>query len=327
MLDALHDRGMTPFVTLHHFTSPLWFAAEGGWTADGAPDRFRRFAEEVARALGDRIPFLCTINEPQIVAVYGHQFGVFPPGMRDRDAVGPVTRNFIRAHAAGLEAFGEHAPDASVGLVLSVTDFQAVDEASVPTRDRIHRAMVGVYLDALRDGVVSGIGADDELPVLSGADGFVGINYYSRSRIDASSSPVVIDPPAGAETTQMGYEVIPESFVPCLKEVAGTGLPVYVTENGIGTDDDLQRVRFVARHLEALRRAMDEGVDCRGYLYWSSMDNFEWAYGYTKTFGLVAVDRDDLSRHPKASARYFGEIARANAVDPDLTRRYLAGEG
>jgi beta-glucosidase len=323
VLDSLHTYGLTPFMTLHHFTSPRWLAAEGGWASPTVVDRFRRFTDVVARRLGDRVPFVCTINEPQIVASVGYQWTAFPPGAGDAKLFGPVTRNFIAAHAAALEAFKEHQPAAQVGLVLATSDYQAVDEASLAKRDRIHHRMVGVYHQALRDGIVSGIGADEEIPGLAGASDFVGVNYYSRTRIDVSAPANTAAPPAEAETTQMGYEVVPECFVTVLKDAATTGLPVYVTENGIGTDDDKQRVRFIARHLASVKRAIDEGVDVRGYLYWTAMDNFEWTFGFARTFGLIAVDRETFVRSPKPSAHYFGEIAQANAVDPETTQRYL----
>ena len=322
VLDALQTRGMTPFVTLHHFTSPRWL---GTWLRDDIADRFRRFAEIVARRLGPRIPFCCTINEPQVVAQAAYRHAFFPPGIGDPATQGPVTRNFLAAHAAALEAFKEHSPSSQVGLVVALTDHQAVDEASVPTRDRIHHWMCGVYLDALRDGWVRGLDvADEQVASLGGTSDFVGVNYYTRARIDASASPRTVPPPAGAETTQMGYEVVPDSFVTVLREAGELGLPVYVTENGIGTSDDRRRIRFLDSHLRAVRRAIDAGVDVRGYLHWCAVDNFEWAFGYQRTFGLIACDRETFERTPKPSAHYFGEIVAANGLDPGVTDRYLS---
>jgi beta-glucosidase len=326
VLDSLHDNGLTPFMTLHHFSSPRWLAAEGGWASPGVVDRFRRFGEVVAGRYGDRVPFVCTINEPQIVALIGYQFNVFPPGVADKTLFGPVTHNFIAAHAAALEAFREHAPKTKVGLVLATEDYQAVDEASREQRDRIHHRMVGVYHQALRDGVFTGFGPDVEIPGLAGASDFVGVNYYTRTVVDVSKPGYRAPHPSGAEVTQMGYEVVPDSFVTVLTDAArSTGLPVYVTENGIGTDDDTQRVRFIARHLAAVRKAMDEGADIRGFIYWCAMDNFEWTFGFARTFGLIACDRQTFQRTPKPSADYYGEICRANAVDPILTERFLTG--
>ena len=325
VLDSLHANGLTPFATLHHFSSPRWLAAEGGWASDGVVDRFRRYVDVVARRLGDRIPFVCTINEPHIVAIVGYQGTAFPPGAGDVKLYPIVTRNFIRAHAVAVDAFKQHQPDAQVGLVLATSYNEAVDEASQAVRDRIDHRTVGVYHQALRDGVIRGFGDDEEVPGLAGASDFVGVNYYSRTRIDVSAPGNVAAVPSDAEITQMGYEVVPQCFPPVLLEAhRATGLPVYVTENGIGTDDDRQRVRYIATHLAAVKQAIDEGADIRGYLYWSSMDNFEWAFGYARTFGLIACDRETFVRTPKPSAHYFGEIVRANAIDPKTTERYLS---
>ncbi len=327
VLDSLHDNGLTPFATLHHFSSPRWLAADGGWTDPRVVDRFRRYTDVVAKRLGDRIPFVCTINEPHIVAIIGYQGTGFPPGAGDVSLYAPVTRNFIAAHAASLSAFKEHQPNAQVGLVLATSHYEAVDEASQAVRDRIHHRTVGVYHQALKDGMITDLGAEEEIDGLAGASDFVGVNYYSRTQIDVSAPANTARPPADAEITQMGYEVVPQCFAPVLVEAArATGLPVFVTENGIGTDDDNQRVRYIATHLAAVRQAIDEGADVRGYIYWCAIDNFEWTFGFARTFGLIACDRTTFERKPKPSADYFGEICRANAVEPKITADFLKRE-
>jgi beta-glucosidase len=121
----------------------------------------------------------------------------------------------------------------------------------------------------------------------------------------------------------MGYEVVPESFVTVLKNASDAGVPVFVTENGIGTTDDRQRVRYIATHLQSCAKAIDAGVDLRGYIYWCAIDNFEWALGYRPTFGLIACNRETFKRTPKPSADYFGEICRSNAIDPKVTAGFL----
>jgi beta-glucosidase len=320
VLETVHAHGMTPFVTLHHFSSPQWLAAEGGWASEGVVDRFRTYADHVARRLGHLIPFLCTINEPQIVALMGYQGTEFPPGAGDRTLFWPVTRNFVAAHQAALEVTKEHNSDTQVGLPLSITDFQAVDEEAQELRDRVHHRMVQTYLDALQSGVVRGPNIEEKIPGLGGSSDFVGVQYYSRAVLSKDGA---LAPPPGAETTQMGYEVVPQSFVNVLLGASASGLPIYVTENGIGTNDDLQRVRFIARHLDSVRTAIDRGADIRGYLYWCSIDNFEWTFGFERTFGLIACDRETFQRVPKPSASYYGEICRQNAVDPAITARFL----
>jgi beta-glucosidase len=320
VLDSLHEHGLTPFMTLHHFSSPRWIHADGGWASPGIVDRFRAFADVVGRRLGDRVPFVCTINEPQIVALTGYQGTGFPPGAGDRTLFWPVTRNLIAAHKAALESFKAHAPHTQVGITLSVTDFQAADEESRELRDRVHHRMVQVYYDALRTGVVKGPSLEEDIGGLAGSSDFVGVQYYSRSVLREGR---IAPPPPGAETTQMGYEVVPESFVAVLNNARDADVPIYVTENGIGTDDDRQRIRFISSHLAAVRQAMDEGADVRGYIYWCAIDNFEWTFGFSRTFGLIACDRGTFERRPKPSAEYFGEICRTGAVDPDVTERFL----
>ncbi len=321
VLDSVLTNGMQPWVTLHHFTSPRWLASDGGWTNPAVVDRFRRYTDVVAQRLGDRIPVVCTINEPQIVALIGYQFTAFPPGTGDKELFWPVTRNFIAAHQAACEAFKSHRADTEIGITLSVTDFQAANEASQALRDRVHHRMVQVYYDALREGVIRGPRIEEEIDGLNSSSDFVGVQFYSRGVIDSEKGQLEPDP--GAETTQMGYEVVPESFVTVLKNATDAGLPVYVTENGIGTDDDKQRIRYLATHLHSCKRAIDEGVDLRGYLYWCGIDNFEWAAGYQRTFGLIACDRTTFERRPKPSADYFGEICRTDTVDPKITQEFL----
>jgi beta-glucosidase len=321
VLDSLHSHGLTPFMTLHHFSSPRWLAADGGWANPKVVDRFRRFTDVVAQHLGDRAPYVCTINEPQIVAFMGYQLTVFPPGAGDRSLFWPVTRNFIAAHQGALETFKSHAPDAKVGITLAVSDYQAADEGAVELRDRIHHRMVQTYYDAIRTGWVRGPDVEEEIPGLGpSTNDFVGVQFYSRTVI-SKDGPVA--PSEGAETTQMGYEVVPESFVTVLKGAVSAGVPVFVTENGIGTDDDKQRIRYLATHLASAKRAIDDGVDLRGYIYWCAIDNFEWALGFRPTFGLIACDRKTFERIPKPSAEYFAEICRTNVVDPETTASYL----
>ena len=156
-----------------------------------------------------------------------------------------------------------------------------------------------------------------EPPGLKGAWDFVGLNYYSRGVVAGSRGIMglrQIPPPAGAETSTMGWEVYPEGFYQCITRLKHYGIPVYITENGIGTDDDEQRIQYVQSALEGVLRAIADGIDVRGYTYWSLLDNFEWAYGYRPRFGIVSVDRTTFERTPKPSAHWLGQIAKANAL-------------
>ncbi|MER3453490.1 MAG: beta-glucosidase [Acidimicrobiia bacterium] len=298
---ALRERQIAPIVTYHHFTSPRWIAAGGGWENPTTADRYVRFAERVTQVLGDLATHVCTFNEPNIVATMGYLVGVFPPGrVADFEARRRVNDVFITAHRRGREAIKAVAPQLAVGLTLSMADYQVVEPGGEAKRDRIRRNMEDVYLEAAR------------------GDDFVGVQTYTRALIGPEGQR---DAPPGAERTQMGYEFYPEALEGTIRrawEVCGP-TPVLVTENGIGTDDDARRIEYTRRALACVLRCLDDGIDVRGYIHWSLMDNFEWAEGYRPTFGLVAVDRETFERAPKPSAHWLGAIARDNALPGEPT--------
>jgi beta-glucosidase len=286
VLDCLAGNGLTAFVTLHHFTNPRWFAARGGWLADDAVELFARYSDRVARELGELMPWTCTINEPQIVALFGHLTGYHPPGLRDPDGWRRVTRTLIAAHRAVVDLFPQ------AGLCLQMPDLQGDEEL----RATAQHEMIDIYLEDL-----------------SGA--FAGVQYYTRMVLDPTAPGLVAAPPADAPVTQMGWEIHPDGLLKALRGAARAGLPLVVTENGIATDDDEQRIDYVESHLSAVLSALAERIDVRGYLYWSSFDNFEWAEGYRPRFGLVGIDRDDgLRRVVRPSAHAFGRVARTGRL-------------
>lgn len=294
MCAACHENGLTPIVTFHHFTTPRWVASSGGWESAATADLFARFCERVTAHIGDLMGWACTLNEPNIVALMGYLAGVFPPGVQDRARRTAVTELLVSAHLKGADAIRAGRGDAPVGLTLSMTDYQAV-EGGESRRDRIRRSAEDVFLEAARQ------------------DDFVGVQCYSRARIGPQG---MLGPEEGVETTQMGYEFWPEALEATVRrawEVAD-GVPVLVTENGIGTGDDTRRLEYVRRALAGVRACLDDGVDVRGYVYWSAMDNFEWSLGYAPTFGLVGVDRTTFERRPKPTAAWLGSVARANAL-------------
>ncbi len=287
VLESLAENGLTGFVTLHHFTNPRWFAERGGWLAGDAVERFTRYCERVARELGELMPWTCTINEPQIVALFGYLTGYHPPGLKDAEAWQRVTRTLIEAHRAVVGLFPR------AGLCLQMPDLQGDEEL----RALAQREMIDVYLD--------------DLP---GA--FTGVQYYTRMVLDPAAPGLVADPPEGAPTTQMGWEIHPGGLLKALRSAARGGLPLVVTENGVATGDDSERIDYLESHLAAVLDALAEGIDVRGYLYWSSFDNFEWAEGYRPLFGLIGIDRDnDLRREVRPSAQAFGRVARTGRLE------------
>ncbi|HEY5250427.1 MAG TPA: family 1 glycosylhydrolase [Acidimicrobiales bacterium] len=294
-LGAARQLGLVPMVTFHHFTTPTWLSRRGGWEADDAPERFARFCQHAVAHLGDLIGWGCTINEPNIVAFMGYLVGVFPPGVHDVGRRRTVNEAFCRAHRLAVDALRSGRGEFPVGLTLSMTDYQAVDSGE-ERRDQIRRSMEDVFLDA------------------TAGDDFVGVQCYTRMRVGPEGA---LDAEPGVALTQMGYEYWPQALEAVIRrawEVTG-GTPLVVTENGIGTAADTERIAFVTEALTGVRRCLDEGIDVRGYVYWSLLDNFEWALGYAPTFGLVSVDRQSLERRPKPSAAWLGAVARANALE------------
>jgi beta-glucosidase len=293
--EGLLDRGVNPVVTFHHFTTPRWLADKGGWTEAETADRFAAFCERSSGALGGLMKRACTINEPNIVATIGYLAGAFPPGKQDRELRRKANEVFVDAHRKAVEAIRSGAPGVPVGLTLSMSDYQAVDGGE-SKRDHIRRSMEDVFLEA------------------TAGDDFFGVQTYSRDRVGPDGMQ---GGEPGVPILDMGYEYYPQALGNTIRrawEVTKGEVPLLVTENGIGTTDDSQRIAYVRTALEGVLDCIAEGIDVRGYTCWSLLDNFEWAFGYVPRFGLVEVDRSTFARTPKDSARWLGRVAKANAL-------------
>ena len=298
MLATCHEHGLTPILTFHHFTSPRWIAASGGWKEARTAELFARFCERAMRHLGDLVPFACTINEPNLGALLHQVLGLPEPQaefLALQHAHGPRVVEILRtAHRLSLEAIKSVRDDTQVGLTVALTAWESEPGGEAELQRIRARA---------EDDFLAGVEGD-----------FIGVQNYTGQRVGAQG---LIELPAGAERTQMGYGYQPEALEPVIRRaVELTGLPVYVTENGIGTDDDTRRIDFIEGALRGVEACLRDGLDVRGYLYWSLFDNFEWGLGYRPTFGVVAVDRETQVRTVKPSGRRLGEIARTNgAID------------
>lgn len=293
--EDLRARGIGPVVTFHHFTTPRWVTDLGGWENRQTADLFAEFCERASSRLDGLMGRACTINEPNIVALMGWGLGVFPPGKRDRWAVGEVTEVFVDAHRKGVAAIRAGAPNVPVGLTLSMSEWTAVGGGEERLA-RYRARMEDVFLEA------------------TSGDDFVGVQTYSRVRVGAEG---LLEPEPGVETLIMGYEYWPQALEATLRrawEVTKGAVPLLVTENGIGTDDDAQRIAYVHAALEGVLRVLDDGIRVEGYTYWSLLDNFEWALGYAPKFGLHSVDRSTYERTPKPSAAWFADVVKNNAL-------------
>ncbi|MEX5635390.1 glycoside hydrolase family 1 protein [Parafrankia sp. FMc2] len=312
MVGACLERGITPVVTLSHFSTPRWFAAAGGWSNDAAADRFARYAGRVAAHLGDLVPWMSTFNEPNLVSMMVH-IGLVPAAARDE----PLGRSnstdpeparqsdsgaawpshsvdvMATAHRKAVEAIKSGPGDPAVGWTLALVDLQPADGGEQRWRAVRQSALLD-WLEVSRD------------------DDFVGVQTYTRERIGPDG---ILPVPEGVATTQTGWEVYPEALGHTVRLAAEHArVPVLVTENGMATADDDARVAYTCAALGGLAGCVADGVDVRGYLHWSLLDNFEWTSGYQMTFGLIAVDRTTFERTVKPSARWLGKVARANGL-------------
>lgn len=317
MLATCHEHGLTPMVTFHHFTSPRWLIAAGGWEDKDTPDRFARYCEHATQYLGDLIGGACTVNEPNIALLFSkgrfvpssdspqpapwqqaaaRALGIAPERLAPFIFAGSdrAVETILTAHRRAVEAIKAGPGDFPVGMTLALQDIQA-GEGGEALASQMRRVINDTYLENLRD------------------DDFVGVQSYSRVRFGPEGP---LPPEEGVELTQMGYEFWPEALEATLRHaIAVAGIPVIVTENGLATTDDTRRIEYIDRALQGVIRCLKDGLDVRGYTYWSAFDNFEWMHGYRPTFGLIAVDRKTQVRTVKPSARWLGAIARANGLD------------
>jgi len=311
MLEACHEHGLAPVVTFHHFVSPRWLISDGGWLNIDTAERFARYCAHATSYLGDLISHACTINEgnvPRMRALHKRQaplsdpftqaaaraFGVAPGAVYTfLDATSEQGRDVIlAAHRLAAMAIKAERTGLPVGMTVALWEMQAV-EGGEEMRDRMDEEINRVYLKA------------------AGEDDFVGVQTYGRWRYGPEGR---LDPEPGVELTQVGYEFWPQALEATIRQAHSVaGVPIIVTENGISTHDDARRVAYYHRALQAVVECLNDGVDVRGYYAWSAFDNYEWQLGYEPHFGLIAVDRETQERTVKPSARFLGEIARANA--------------
>ncbi len=288
-VDTLLDAGITPILTLHHFTNPVWFYESGGWLRGDAPQIFGRYADLISRYFPD-IKFWITVNEPNVYAYRGFVVGDWPPGERSLPKALAVIRNMLRAHSEAYAAVKANVRGASVGMAHHLRIFTPVGLLGrIP-------ALLREYLFNFVP-VFSEVSGEIPPPVammerINPGGDFIGINYYTRDRVKFSLlQPFGVDVlPEGVWRSSLGWEVYPEGLYVLIKRY-NFKRPVLITENGIATEDHGERVRFIREHLKRVKRAREEGVGVAGYLYWSLLDNYEWLEGYSAKFGVFTRDR------------------------------------
>ena len=333
VLNFCHQNSVTPIVTLHHFSSPIWLIKEGGWESEKTIKYFGEYCKYIVSKIGYLTPYICTINEAnmglqitkimkkmmnrpnslqkknadpgvqvginvdtqsamkQYFVSMGYAFGIDPSNVSvfvsPRSPEGD--KIIMLCHQKALEVIKEINSDIRVGITLSLYDHQALPGGEESAENER-------YEDFLH-----------YLPYL-GNDDFLGVQNYTR-QIHGSEGPLQTE--GDARVTQMGNEYYPEALAGVIRYVSNHwDKPIIVTENGVATENDNDRVEFIQRALEGVYQCIEEGIDVKGYMHWSLLDNFEWQKGYEPKFGLIAVDRKTQTRYPKKSLVYLGEIAR-----------------
>jgi beta-glucosidase len=316
VIRALADRGLEPIVTLHHFTNPAWFLRRGGWARRDSPALFARYADRVAGRLGGGVKYWVTVNEPTVYAMQGYILGEWPPCRTSAWLTAArVFRNLARAHVAAYRLLHRHRSDAKVGFAHSAPLIRPCDPARA--LDRLAAATRDAMLNRLFFHL---IGARTRRAIHLD---FIGLNYYTRNvvrsrgwGVGALVGRACHVPHHGGDgpTSTLGWEVFPSGFRETLERFSAYGVPLLVTENGIATEDEMLRRQYLVQHLAALGEALDAGADVIGYLYWSLIDNFEWAAGTAARFGLAAVDYTTQERTLRPAAKLFEAVCRENRL-------------
>jgi len=327
VLEALNARGITPIVTLFHYTFPKWLADKGGWETSDVERYFTRYVSRMLDEYKDLTRWWLTLNEPVVQVFKGWLLGQWPPGKTDDFATGLIViRHMLRAHVHAYHAIHEWRPDAMVSIakhVLAFTPcnpFRWRDRVSVSFREYIFNQL---FIDALHKGVLRVPGLFwERLPAGRTLD-FIGLNYYTRDFVHntgidipglvGNSCPLDHHEHIGKRNS-LGWEVYPEGLAHFLRRFKRYNLPLLITENGVPSTDDNDRWTFIFMHLWQVARAIDEGSPVIGYLYWSLLDNYEWADGYAARFGLIGVDFKSQRRTVRHSARLMAKVIRQNEL-------------
>ncbi|MHA2106872.1 MAG: glycoside hydrolase family 1 protein [Candidatus Hodarchaeales archaeon] len=320
-LDALKKRKIEPFVTLHHFTEPQWLNRLGGIERRQNLPYFKDFVNLVAREYSEDIIYWNTVNEPNIRAALGFFLGVHPPGKTGVYNYLKALRNLLRMHAEAYYILKTENSQNLVGVVKNINLFEPYNSQS-----RIDRMIAWVLDEGMNSNTLRGI-RTGKLPLsvvreyknLQGSSDFLGLNYYNRNFCSRKFEGFFKNHSDDADPTKLctglNWEAYPEGLYLSIKRLwEEFKLPIYITENGIGTTDDNWRKEFLVNHLVQIQKASREGIPIKGYFHWTLLDNFEWAEGYASKFGIIECDRKTLKRKIKGSGHLYARIAKENRL-------------
>jgi len=351
LCDSLIKNNITPVITLHHFTHPAWFENLGAFEKRENIIHFINFSEYVFNKLKDLVPIWCTINEPSVFVSQGYFNGIFPPGKKDPVLAGTVLENLLYAHTETYKHLKSLAggDNVQIGLVKNIFQFDPLRRWHIIDW-LFSKVLNNVFTHSSLDYFVKGhatfslpgmVKKDMKNNEAIGAMDFIGLNYYSRLHVKGQLSltdPFVFKKRAHDIQTDMDYALYPEGFYKALQTISRLKKPIYVTENGVADRGDNIRKIFIKRYLYALNKAIQDGLDIRGYFYWTLMDNFEWSEGYKMKFGLYEVDFKTQARTLRESSNLFSKMVKKSGVDdrgylididdmaPNFTMEYITGE-
>jgi len=319
VLDKLNELKIEPMVTAFHITIPQWFADMGGFEKAENIKYFIDFVEFLAKEYGNKVKYWVTINEMDTYAFVAYFVGLYPPGEKDLFKSLYVLRNLLVAHGLAYNMIKEEDPDSIVGfskVMIYLIPKNDEDVLGKVLSDFFGLINNDIIFDAIANGEVKVPGYYEKLDYLENSTDFVGLNYYTRAYADLESfNKEMLIMGENERVSQKGWAEYPEGIYHCImyirKKFGDT--PIYITENGLSTDDDTWRIEYIKNHLVQVSRAIQDGANVKGYLYWSNLDNFEWECGYYAKFGLIAVDRENgLKRIPKNSAWVYADIIKNN---------------
>jgi beta-glucosidase len=331
MVDGLLKRGIQPFLTLNHWDLPQALQLKGGWNSRDTVDRFVDYSIGIHKRLGNRLASIVTHNEPWVVAVLGNETGIFAPGIKSRSIAAQVSHHLLLSHGRALQALGQEGCKAKLGIVLNLAPIVAATEAAADIAQATldDGKLLRWYMDPLFKGqypedVLKHLGPDapkvaaGDLDEIATPMDFIGVNYYSRS-VASATAPFDVNS-SGLPITDMGWEVYPQGLTELLVRMHQDYAvpPIYITENGGAFKDqmideeirDADRTSYIESHIAAVADAIALGVPMAGYMVWSLLDNFEWASGYVKRFGIVHVDYQTQKRTLKDSAKWYANFLR-----------------
>lgn len=295
ILHSLRSRNIEPFVTLWHWTLPLWLSDKRGILATDFPKYFERYAKKMSEALGNDVSFWITLNEPDVVSSHAYLKGAWPPQQKNFFKFLMVNFALVKAHLKAYKVIKKQFPNAKVGIAKHQVSFELGRNTLFNRllRKSAHYFWNRWFLDRIKN-----------------AQDFIGLNHYNRNVINNG-----FNKNPNKKLTDFGWEFCPESIYQALMELTPYKKPIYITENGIADRDDTLRKEFLTRAISTIHQAIQDGAPVRGYLYWSLLDNFEWDKGFWPCFGLVEIDRKTLERKIRPSAEQYAKICKTNALE------------